>query len=164
MRGTLGKAHKIHFPPDIWMWIVDLSIPYQKQSCRIFLSQSLFYLTISRICSLYSIVLSFTISIQGSLKLYTILPQSYIGLTNITQILPYQIQKAVEEDCGTFCGPPETVLVQRSDALKYLRPERPKTFYWETFFVEIYYIFDMYGTHLCWKDGERANARKKGWS
>ena len=51
--------------------------------------------------------------IQGSLK-DTILPQSYTGLTNIKQILPYQTQKAVEEDCGTFCGQPETVEVQRS--------------------------------------------------
>ena len=33
---------------------------------------------------------------------------------NIKQILPYQTQRAVEEDCGTFCGQPETVEVQRS--------------------------------------------------
>ena len=80
--------------------------------------------------------------IQGSLKFDTILPQSYTGLTNIKQILPYQTQKAVEEDCETFCGQPETVIVQRSNALNYLRP---KTFNWETF-VLIFLI--MHSTHL----------------
>ena len=39
---------------------------------------------------------------------------SYIILINIKEILPYQTQRAVEEDCGTFCGQPETVEVQRS--------------------------------------------------
>ena len=82
--------------------------------------------------------------------------QSYTGLTNIKQILPYQTQKAVEEGCGTFCGQPETVIVQGSNALDYLRP---KTFNRETF-VLIFLI--MHDTHLRREDGERAQARNRG--
>ena len=156
MRGTLGKADKIYFPPEIWMWIVDLSIPYQKQYCRIYYR---------KVCFIYHITYMFTLQysptiyqIQGSLKSYTILPQSCTILTNIKQILPYQTQKVVEEDCGTFCGQPETVIVQRSNALNYLRP---KIFNWETF-VLIFLI--MHSTHLRWEDRERAKARNRGES
>ena len=66
----------------------------------------------------------------------------YIILINIKELLPYQTQRAEEEDCGTFCGPPETVIVQKSNALNYLRP---KIFNWETF-VLIFLI--MHSTHL----------------
>ena len=133
------------FECELWIFLLHIKTSL---AVYIFIAKS-----VSSYLIIYVTVYHLPYQIYGSLKSYTILSQSYTGLTNIKQILPYQTQKAVEEDCETFCGQPETVIVQRWDALK--------TFNWETFVLTFLIMHD---THLRWEDGERANARNRGWS